>query len=259
LVHTRWTHPEYYVVSANIMNQPSLSWIHHHLGVVKPYFPELTPSEDESVTSSETRTPNSKRQEASSSSSEPHPALIDWRASHLPSWSGPSDFSALDYASPHTPHRWLPLRKGSDDRSSYFTALDRTPITETSYSAWSAGLYHWQIAAQEHYCFLEHLEDNDLWRYKFPIWDYNYERMGIQFIAMMGRDINAAKPMEEDDESYFSEVMTQRLGRHAVVAGQGLAAHYSFGPQREGMATTDVLERYRSFAEENICFGRRRR
>src|ERR1700761_2823756 len=43
IVRTRWEHPEYFLVSANIMNQPSLSWVHHHLGVVKPYFPEYPP------------------------------------------------------------------------------------------------------------------------------------------------------------------------------------------------------------------------
>src|ERR1700712_4705324 len=43
IVHTKYTHPEYFVVSANIMNQPSLSWVHYHLGAVKPYLPDLSP------------------------------------------------------------------------------------------------------------------------------------------------------------------------------------------------------------------------
>ncbi len=43
----------------------------------------------------------------------------------------------------------------------------------------------------------------------------------------------------------------------AIVDGRAMAAHYSFGPQAEGMAKTDVLDRYRSFAEENICTKRR--
>jgi hypothetical protein len=264
------------------MNQPSLSWIHHHLGVIKPYFPELTPAEPESApdsvpdsapefeseseseseysTDSRKRISNSKRQSSAHSSSETQSDRVDWRASHLPAWSGPSGFSALDYTPDRVPHRWLPLQTNAENEpASYFTALDRTPITATGYSAWSEGLYKWTIAAQEHYSFLEHLETNDLWRYKFHLWDYQYERMGIQFIAIMGQDINAGKPIEQDDESYFSEKMPIRLQRRAVVEGRGLAAHYSFGPQREGMATTDVLERYRSFAEENICTERRTR
>jgi hypothetical protein len=41
----------------------------------------------------------------------------------------------------------------------------------------------------------------------------------------------------------------------AVADGMGVVAHYSFFTQIEdgGIDTTDVLERYRSFAEENIC------
>jgi hypothetical protein len=268
LVYTRWTHPEYYVVSANIVNQPSLSWVHHRMGVIKPYFPELLSSmhseedeksdEDQSSTEISERDQDSEPEAGAHSSSEAPFGQVDWRASHLPSWSGPEDFSATEWNPDHSPHRWLPLRT-SDDPASYHAALERTPIMESSYSAWGAGLSHWQLAAQEHYSFFEHLENNELWRYKFHTWDYDYDRMGIQFIAMMGRDINIAKPLEADDESYFTETMPARLRRHAVVEGRGLAAHYSFGPQREGMAKTDVLDRYRAFAEENICPGVQRR
>jgi hypothetical protein len=258
LVHTRWTHPEYYMVSANIMNQPSLSWVHHRLGVVKPYFPELLPSvtsdENESFTKTGKREEDEESEEEYHPPSEVHFDRVNWRASRLPSWSGPEGFSATEWDPDHAPHRWLPMRTNArDDPSSYYMSLERTPIVETSYNPWGAGLSHWQLAAQEHYSFFEHLENNELWRYKFHSWDYNYERMGIQFIAMMGRDINIAKPMEKDDEHYLSEVMTSRLRRHAVVEGRGLAAHYSFGPQKEGMAKTDVLSRYRDFAMENIC------
>jgi hypothetical protein len=41
----------------------------------------------------------------------------------------------------------------------------------------------------------------------------------------------------------------------AVADGRGVVAHYSFGIQREGMDQTDVLDRYRSFALDNICAG----
>lgn len=39
----------------------------------------------------------------------------------------------------------------------------------------------------------------------------------------------------------------------AVIDGRGVAVHWSFGSQRDGMKTADVLERYRNFAQENIC------
>ncbi|KAF2403012.1 hypothetical protein EJ06DRAFT_472081 [Trichodelitschia bisporula] len=231
LVSTRLNHPEYFVVSANIMNQPSLSWLHWRLGAVRPYLPELAPPPNAT-----NMTPNS---------------TVSWHASELPKWDGPEDFNYTEYFDSgklRRGHRWLPVSPNSS------VTIDETPIVETKYDAFGLGLWYWSIAAQEHYSFFENLEKNELFRYKFHRWDYNYGRMGIQFIAMMGDDINRGKPMEQqDDEYYFSEVMPKWTRRHAIVDGRALAAHYSFEPQRDGMASTDVLDRYRAFAEENIC------
>ena len=43
LLHTHFTQPSYAFVHANVVNQPVLSWIHHHLGVILPYRPETEP------------------------------------------------------------------------------------------------------------------------------------------------------------------------------------------------------------------------
>jgi hypothetical protein len=189
IAYTKMMHPEYYVVSANIMNQPSLSWVHFHLGAVKPYLPELRPPKP--------------------SHEVPQNLKTSWRASELPEWEGPEDFNMThEWTSLYDKHRWLPVGPESTH------SIDDTPIVHTAYDAFSNGLWHWTIAAQEHYSFFENLENNELYRYKFDHWDYNYTRMGIQFIAMMGEDINLAKPMEhQDDEYYFSEVMPQQTGR----------------------------------------------
>ncbi|KAH7013222.1 hypothetical protein EDB80DRAFT_749022 [Ilyonectria destructans] len=226
IVQKKLDHPEYYIVSANIVNQPLLSWIHWNLDAVKPYLPEvgrLSPVVNSS---------------------------IDWRPSELPYWKRPNQFN-LDEWEPSEGglHRWLPLNRKKDH------ILDGTPIKETEYNPYGRGWTQWKIGAQEHYSFLENLEKDELWQYKFGTWDFQYDRMGIQFVAMMGRDINIAKPIEADDENHFSCTMARKLGRHAVADGRGLAVHYSFGSQREGMEKTDVLERYRAYARENICAG----
>ncbi|KAG8408202.1 hypothetical protein J3459_018069 [Metarhizium acridum] len=230
IVCTKLTRPDFYVVSANVVNQPMISWIHWNLGAVRPYLPE---TEDEYPA--------------------PEPGhQVDWRASVLPSWHGPSDVNASFWSSPdNKKHRWLPVRGKSDH------VLDKTPITETQYDAFGTGLQRWQVAAQEHYSFFENLESRELWQYKFKVWDFQRLRMGIQFIAMMGRDINAAKPINRDDEEHFSVTMPRRLGRGAVADGRGVVAHYSFGPQSKegGLDTTDILDRYRSYAKENVCTG----
>lgn len=183
----------------------------------------------------------------------PYPALqsgehVDWRASKLPNYDGGYDFDVLKWNSPDDKvHRWLPIR----DRKDHI--LDKTPIVKTEYHAFGTGLRHWQIAAQQHYSFFENLENNELYRYRYNIWNFQSNRLGIQFIAIMGKDINQAKPIAGDDEQHFSVTMPEKYGRPAVADGRAIIAHYSFNPQSAKMLTTDVLDRYRSYAREFIC------
>lgn len=214
-------------MSANVVNQPMISWMHWTLGAVLPYLPD-TENEYPEVQSGE---------------------FLDWRASKLPTYDGPEDMKdILKWQSPDDKmHRWLPLRNRKDH------ILDGTPIVKTEYDPFGRGLAHWQIAAQQHYSFFENLENNELEKYMYNIWDFQYKRVGIQFIAIMGSDINQAKPVSRDDEQHFGVTMPQKFGRHAVADGRAIVAHYSFGPQSVKMPTTDVLARYRSYARENVC------
>jgi hypothetical protein len=203
LVHAKWNSPETFIVSANVMNQPSLSWVHFHLGAVKPYLPEIEPPPPADVLPEDDR--------------------VDWRASSLPDWTASYDFQMpLEWKSPYMKHRWLPVKQKTSNRT-----VDDTPIIRTAFDAFGEGLWKWTIAAQEHYSFFENLEKNELWRYKFHTWDYNYTRMGIQFIAIMGDDINAGKPMMETDDEYFlSEVMTKRTKRRECYSPYVLDSKY---------------------------------
>ncbi len=228
MICTKLMHPEHYIVSANVVNQPLMSWVHWNLGAVRPYMPD---------------TKNA------------YPALlpgehVDWRASSLPEWQGSGSFKVLEWKSPDKKmHRWLPLSGRKDH------ILDNTAIKETEYDAFGRGLQHWQIAAQQHMSFFEHLENEELWRYMFNSWDFQRKRMGIQFIAIMGIDINRAKPIAADDEHHFSVTMPVKFGRTAVADGKAIISHYSFGPQSSQLPTTDILERYRSYADESVCKG----
>jgi hypothetical protein len=190
IVEAKYNHPEHYIVSANIMNQPSLSYVHFRLGAVHPYLPDLAPP-----------APSQKV---------PEDLSISWKASELPRWSSQKPFNmSWEWKSPYPKHRWLPV-----DRETTNKTIDDTPIVSTAFDPFGNGLWHWQIAAQEHYSFFQNLENNELYRYKFHTWDYNYTRMGIQFIALMGEDINMAKPLSEgDDEYFFSQVMPERTRR----------------------------------------------
>lgn len=228
--------PHFFAVSANVVNNPALSWVHSHMGVYYPYWPEM------------------KKPWTS-------PPENSWRASELPVYSGPKsgpkDF-AIDGSTPapFKNHRWLPvaLPKGEStyDISDY-------PVSTATYNAHGPSLQNWALAAQVHYSFLQHLEQNDTHRYKFDMWDYAYDRLSINFIAIRGRDVIDCFPFpQHDDEDYLTVKRPKELGRRVVMDGTGIAVHFAFGPQykahdRHGLADTDLLSRYRAYAEEMVC------
>lgn len=184
MAHTRAKRPDFYFVSANVVNQPLSSWLHLSLGAVKPYLPD-----------------NDNRTR--------HESHVSWRASRLPSWSGASDFNIEQWSPPTSrQHRWLPVTGKKDH------LLHNTPIVHTTYDAYKGqDKWKWMIAAQQHYSLLENLETGAMSRYKFHLWNYQALRMGVQFIAMTGKDFNAAKPIGPDDEEHLAVKMTKTLGR----------------------------------------------
>ncbi|KAH0565268.1 hypothetical protein GP486_001333 [Trichoglossum hirsutum] len=184
IVDTKLKNPNSLLVSANALNQPALAWIHHHLGVVKPYLPELTPIPG----------PNPKPK-------------YDWRASDLPDWQGPQSYTVPDDFKPPFPsHRWLPAR--------HLNNTDGTPITTADYTPDGPGWYRWTVAAQQHYSFFEHLEKGELWRYRFTVWDYHYDRLSTTFMCIWGDDVVAIRDdMSGDDEGYMTIEAPKRLRR----------------------------------------------
>ena len=176
-------HPEYFLVSANIINQPAFSWVHWHLGVVHPYLPELTPPPGFAGRRNGT-----------------------WRASELPDWSGPTDRDyTQDFVAPFDGHRWLPLKKGIPD--------DRTPISTTEYNLASRGWHRWEVAAQQHYSFFQNLERNQLDNYHIGMWDFKYDRISVHLLAIWGADIRANLPFPADDEGYLTQILPKKLRR----------------------------------------------
>jgi hypothetical protein len=189
IVRTKLSHPHSFLVSANALNQPALAWIHQHLDVVKPYLPELRP-----IPSPNPRPKN------------------DWRASDLPLWTGdPAYYVPHDFKPPFRKHRWLP--------APHLNNTDNTPISTATSTQDGPGWHSWTVGAQQQYSFLEHLENGELWRYKFPIWDYHYARLSITFMAIWGDDIiKVREEMHGDDEGYLSVDAPKKLRRREYIA-----------------------------------------
>lgn len=188
LIRTRVESPEPFAISANIINQPVFSWIHHHLGVVLPYRPEVKPS---------VRVAN---------------ASGTWRASDLPKWNGAEDTEtsvmqlgvSTDFKPPFRGHRWLPM-KSSDPISS--------PLPHEVLDTNGPGTWSWTVGAQHLYSFLDHLERKDLHRYKMPLWDFQYEPFKPSVLCLWGQDIVENEPMSMSDGELFSKTIPQKTGR----------------------------------------------
>jgi hypothetical protein len=223
-------------VSANVVNNPALSWVHSHLGVYYPYWPEV-------------KAPRSK-------------AKVDWRASKLPAYDGPlegpPDFNKDGSTpAPFEGHRWLPVRLPEGERFD----MELMPSSTLTYDPFGPSLHNWATAAQGHYSFLQRLEEGTTWRYKFDMWDYLFGRLSINFFAIRGADIMDVFPFPiKDDEHYLTVERPKQLNRKVLVDGRGLAVHFAFGPQRtahEGHAVswTDGLGRYGAYARETVCIA----
>lgn len=200
IVSMKIAHPEYFIVSANIVNSPLMGWVHYHMGALHPYFPEYKgvmdpPSPD--------------------SSGLPSPPIRkSWKYTDYPEWEGPDDwFFDLDQDPPYNGHRWLRLKNDTD--------LHRTPVARIEYATWGTGLKSWAIVTQEHYSFLENLLDDQLDRYKFKrVWLADYERLSINLMTLWADEVLDNLPMSTVDEEWLTQVLPKRIGKSVAVESE---------------------------------------
>lgn len=230
MVTTKLKHPEALAVSANVINNPPLSFLHYHIGALHPYFPEVP---DDLDLNTLLPLPEGEEKEESGNTSEdgPKPDVEDesgteagneativesrsipsWRASDYPYWEGPANFEwSLDYRPPSDNHRWLRVQ---DDK-----ALNRTPVAKLTYAMWGPTYESWAIAAQQHYSLLENIERGRLDAYKFEKpWDMKGERIRINALAILGSDVLDSDvwnwPDNQGDEDMIVINLPRDLGR----------------------------------------------
>jgi hypothetical protein len=236
MVHTLMNHPEAYDIAANIVNSPLAHWLHYHTDAIYPYVPEM----DNSTL----------------------PQLTDWRASKLP--QHPSDRNetwkfypipeggykiGVEGGPPFLGHRWLPMEKTSEN-------LLLTPIAAgKSFDPFGKGWYEWTMAAQQHYSFLEHMERQDFGKYwsgnQDGIWNMQYGRYNLNFLAIWGSSVASMK-VSPDDEEDMTVRIPKALKKPCLIDTHAVVAHFSFGRTPE-LETTDLLDRYRLYANEMVC------
>ncbi|KAJ6104225.1 hypothetical protein N7523_010545 [Penicillium sp. IBT 18751x] len=227
IVKTKLDNPSSLMVSANVVNEAALSSLHSHPGIALPYLPELH----------HIKQPSRSKSQLSQ----------DWRSSSLPQWRGPASFRVpKGFKAPFQGHRWLlPAEAGSD----------RDPIAGSMYTETGPSLEDWTVSAQQHYSFLHHLEYDDLTRYKFPLWMDPTEPISQNFGCFWGHDADALSGIfgrigEDPSKSWIGPDGSRP---HVVIDGKGLVAHYSARLGPEGLDSTDLLERYRAYAQEKVC------
>lgn len=250
MIRATLEHPDAYAIMANIVNNKRSHWFHHAAGAIWPYLPDRHREE---------KWP-----------------LDSWRPSELPRYQGriPEKDTQFypGYPPPFNGHRWLPLHATPE-------AMQRTPFSGDL--PWPDYVLHgkgvgWSVAAQAHYSLFENLERRTMGYYHFgagldKTFNLWYMRWNINFFAIRGSNIArrpfwGAHAMGEIDEVMLTSVIPKELDMPTLVATRAVVSHYSFKGDRENVLKTDILDRYRAYANENVCargnrkkpFGKRR-
>ncbi|EED17367.1 conserved hypothetical protein [Talaromyces stipitatus ATCC 10500] len=247
-------------ISANIVNNPPVNFLHYHAGALHPYLPDLPKGFNFSAPESKAEQGDGKSgskqvQELAEKVGE-HSTLfkalanhvhnITWKSSGYPNWTGPEDFVwSSDWNIPLPNHRWLRV---PDDR-----ALNRTPVAHFTYEGGRSKNESWAMASQQHYSLLENIEKEKLNLYKFDRpWDVKDDYIQLSFLAILGGDILDTDILDRLDIQ--GDTLQRDTGRPILIEGTALAAHFNFMHQ-DGVPTTDLLARYKSLAADQACLA----
>jgi len=256
LVMTLTAHPEVHLVSANLINSAISNWLHYHTDAIFPYLPEASPRSDLT-----TRAPSWRPSSLERLREVPN---TEWYFPEVP-------YGGFNLGEPGAPpfqgHRWLPLDHTAEN-------MLKTPIVGAQYDA-ENGIHHqWAIAAQEHYSFFENLERNQLDKYwcgnKEGIWNLQYQRHNLNFVAIWGSSVAKMLPGRQDETDLFVTIPRALKKREiscrfgllndancfivaAVIDSHAIVSHFSFWPQQRDLLKTDLLDRYKAYADETVC------
>ncbi|KAI1371014.1 hypothetical protein F4677DRAFT_457461 [Hypoxylon crocopeplum] len=259
LVHTRITLPHPYAISSNLVNSPVTGMEQYHYGAIHPFLPD--PSNSPSFHAAETWRVSEKKKY-------PEDQIVE-------------DYEIMDITAPYRGHPWLLI---SDD---HFDLL-KTPMGKYDQHrggdaiAFGPAWKSWGIGAQQQYSLLYNLEQNKMQRYFFgrnirypegssapnasavvstdgkgpggeQTYDTGYNRYNLNFCAVWGSDIRDQLPIADDDEQDITSDIPRRIGRPFLIDTRSVVAHFSFFTQQDGITKSDLLDRWRAYANEAVC------
>ncbi|KAI0467288.1 hypothetical protein F4859DRAFT_518239 [Xylaria cf. heliscus] len=268
LVHTRLAVPHAFGVSAHLVNSPITGMEQFHHNAIYPFVPDPN------------RTPS-------------HNASESWRLSELDTYPKQKlqklkNKSDKDIMYPKVPYHGHPFVLLSEDNFDLLhTSMgryDQDPGGD--FIAFSPVWKSWAMAAQQQYSLLYNLEKNQISRYFFgrpatypanaagpdknstvpapkregqpvlggeQIFDTQFRRYNLNFCAVWGSDIKKHLPMDDDDEDAITKSIPKKTGRPFIIDTRSVVGHFSFYTQAEKIRQTDLLDRWRAFANEAVC------
>ncbi|KAI0199284.1 hypothetical protein F4808DRAFT_218989 [Astrocystis sublimbata] len=277
LVSTRIAEPHPFAISANLVNSPFTGYRHYEVGAIHPFLPDPNskPSRragqlwrsSDFASFPKNKVPTDKQTGASGEITE---EILNKHVFADSSYEG---------------HPWLLLNNVQKPLLKTPMGINHLRMGVNGGGAYGAAWKSWMIAAQQQYSLLRNIELDQMWRYHFgsqiaypqgtnssadeaalkfydpdhqgpgaeQIFDTHYVRYNLNFVAMWGHDIQKALPVAEDDEQDFTVTKPQQFQRPFVIDTRSVVGHLSFNPQHEGIRQTDLLDRWRAFANEAVC------
>ncbi|KAI2621274.1 hypothetical protein GGR54DRAFT_600862 [Hypoxylon sp. NC1633] len=286
LVHTRIATPHPFAVSANLVNSPLTGYEHFHVGAIHAFAPD--PSEKPSHPAAESWRPSEKHTFPESSVRalnisnltsidlteeifprppySGHPFLLLGNET-LDLMKSPMGLNYLRSGESHVgvekmyEGAWRSWAVAAQQQYSLLQNLEQNTIpryffgspqefpnnTTDNYNdtATSAAVLRYQVL------------NNDKAGGPGPgaeqLYNTQYKRYNLNFVALWGHDVRASLPIAEDDEQDFTVEIPLRRRRPFVIDSRAVVGHLSFYPQHDGVRETDLLDRWRAFANEMVC------
>ncbi|KAJ2987247.1 hypothetical protein NUW58_g4615 [Xylaria curta] len=271
LVHTRLAVPHAFGVSAHLVNSPITGMEQFHHNVIYPFVPDPNHS------------PRHKASETWRLSE-----LDRYPEKKLYRLRNKIDRKIIYPDVPYPGHPFVLLSEDNFDLlHTSMGRYDQNPGGD--FIAFSPVWKSWAMGAQQQYSLLYNLEKNQISRYFFgqpatypanaigphngtnatvPVWapkqgqpvlggeqifDTQFRRYNLNFCAVWGSDIKKHLPMDDDDEDAITHSIPKKTGRPFIIDTRAVVGHFSFYTQSEEMRQTDLLDRWRAFANEAVC------